>query len=340
MPELKALINSLIKKNRTLEDFSILTSENSLNIIYEFLEKLQSDKSIIYNPYGSGYTGEAIFLEAPTGSGKDTLFRQLSEQNKEKKYVELNMDMFRNNYMAFIPNLDSLNDIDFAKQTNQFSYAIFLLIQELLLEYFPGTNVVISGTLRETDWIEKLMIKYKTDLKTKYTLKLITMAITEKEGLYSVIKRYVDMVDEKKELKIDTPSRYTSSEYYYETFEKFLHNFGYFISIFESSSQNLIDSVEVYRRTTTPDSFVDNNLVYSSKHKSYQYYNAISAVTDLRKKPYKIPVSDAIDTVSKIKGNLDHFQKQGTLADILYSLAPIVKNYKPDTSLKQSGLNR
>ena len=42
------------------------------------------------------------------------MFKQLSTQNKEKKYVELNMDMFRNNYMAYISDLDSLNDIDFA----------------------------------------------------------------------------------------------------------------------------------------------------------------------------------------------------------------------------------
>lgn len=330
MLDLKTLIHSMILKKRNLEDFSMLTPENSSELINGFLEDLQKDGSITYNPNSSGYSGEVIFLEAPTGSGKDLMFKQLSTQNKEKKYVELNMDMFRNNYMAYISDLDSLNDIDFAKQTNQFSYAIFLLIQELLLEYFPGTNIVISGTLRETDWIEKLMIKYKTNLKTNYSLKLITMAITEKEGLYSVIERYVNMVDEKNKLKINSPSRYTSSEYYYETFDKFLQNFGYFISIFKSPSQNLIDSVEVYRRTTTPDSFVDNNLVYSSKHKSYKYYDAISAVVDLRKKPYKVPVSNAIDTVSKIKKNIDHFQEQGTLADILYSLAPIVKNYEPD----------
>lgn len=328
---LENTVIKLIQKKRDSGEFTMLTPENSLKMIIDFLTNLQNDNYITFNPNGFNQKGEVIFLEAPTGSGKDNLFIQLSKQNPEKHYIELNMDMFRKHYKLFISNNESLNDIDFAKLTNQFSYEIFLLIQEILLDYYPGTNIIISGTLRETDWIEDLMKIYKSNQMTKYTLKLITLTISKKEGLYSVIKRYVNIVDEKRKSSsfISGTARYTSSEYYSETFDNFATNFGYFVNIFENTPGELIDSIEIYRRNKSLIDFNDDNLIYSSNREKDKNKNPISTLRTLRDQAYQIPLDDVIDTLNKVKENLIYLKEQNTLIDILYTLSSLL-NYNVD----------
>lgn len=329
MQYLENTVIKLIQKKRDSGEFTMLTPENSLQMIIDFFTNLQNNNCITSNPKDFNHNGEVIFLEAPTGSGKDNLLLQLSKQNPEKNYIELNMDMFRKHYKLFISNNKALNDIDFAKLTNQFSYEIFLLIQEILLNYFPGTNVIISGTLRETDWIEDLMKNYKSNKNTKYTLKLITLTISKEEGIYSVIKRYVNIVDRKRKSSnfMSGTARYTSSEYYNETFEKFISNFEYFVNIFKNSPGGLIDSIEIYRRNRSLIDFNDDNLVYSSNREKDKNKNPLSVIQTLRNQAYQVPLDDAIETLYTVKENLTYLKKQNTLIDILYTLSSLL-NYK------------
>lgn len=329
MQELKIIIDNLIQKKRNENEFSVLTTENSLELVYKFLTELQLNDFIKYNPKSSNNKGEVIFLEAPTGSGKDNIFLQLSLQNPDKKYVELNMDIFRKYYPLYIPNITELNDIDFAKITNQFTYELFILIQETLLECFPGTNIIITGTLREIDWNEKLMRRYKEDLKTDYKVKLLSLAIPKNEGLYSVIKRYVYIVDGKKRESSSKKgtARYTSSEYYNETYERFISNFEYFVKMFNEEPGKVIDCIEIYRRNKSLKDFKDDNLVYSSNRICDKLRDPISVIKQLREQAYSVPKRDAIDTLNLIVKNKDYLQNQNTLIDILYTLAPLL-NYR------------
>lgn len=334
MQDIENIISNLIQKKRKDNEFCVLTPENSLHLVSDFIRNLQNNSFITLNPYSSNQKGEVIFLEAPTGSGKDNLFLQLSFQNPDKKYVELNMDMFRKYYSLFIPNYKELNDIDFAKLTNQFSYEIFLLIQEILLDYYPGANIIISGTLREIDWNEKLMRRYKSDKKTEYTLKLISLAIPKKEGLYSVIKRYIYIVESSRRFSdfTDGTARYTTSEYFNETYDKFIKNFEYFVNMYKVAPGEIIDSIEVYRRNRSLKDFKDDNLVYSSDREEDANNDPISVIKELREKDYSIPTVDAIEIQDLIKANTDYLLEQNTYRDIVETLASLLncKKYNPE----------
>ena len=339
MQELKNAISNIIQKKRNENEFCVLTTENSVDLVYKLLTELQSNHFIKYDPNSSNNRGEVIFLEAPTGSGKDNIFLQLSLQNPDKKYVELNMDIFRKYYPLFIPDVAELNDMDFAKATNQFTYELFILIQEILLECFPGTNIIITGTLREIDWNESLMRRYKEDPKTDYKVKLISLAIPKDEGLYSTIKRYVYIADGKireSNSKKGT-ARYTSSEYYHETYEGFINNFGYFVNMFNQEPGKIIDCIEIYRRNRSLKDFKDDNLVYSSDRISDKLRNPMSVIKELREQAYSVPKDDAIDTLDLIIKNKDYLQGQDTLIDILYTLAPLL-NYRREKKEEASPL--
>ena len=138
---------------------------------------------------------ELIFVAAPTGAGKDTLVARLNYNNKEKKYIELNMDIFRHYFPIFIQDIKKINDKNFANITNEFSYEIYVTIQDILLQEFPGTNIIITGTLREIDWVEKALYKFKQDKKTDYEIKFACLAVPKKESAMSIIRRYLGIID-------------------------------------------------------------------------------------------------------------------------------------------------
>jgi len=337
MQEKEKIINFIDEKLNHNDDFSILKQEpeNCKQIICSFLSELKSNDFIKYIsdlPNLSKRQGEAIFLEAPTGSGKDRLFLQLSLEHPEKRYVELNMDMFRNKYKFFIKDLKELNDIDFAKATNEFSYELFILIQEILLKYYPGTNVVITGTLREKEWNEQLMRRYKQDDKTNYSIKLITLAISIKEGLYSIIERYVRIVESKRNKGSSSKgdARYTSSEYFYETNEKFKRNFEEFVSLYKKAPGELIDSIEIYKRKRFTH---DRNLVYVLNKENGESRDPISIIDWLRNQEYNIPLNDAKEVLDLIKTNSEYLMEQNTYRDIVETLA-VLLNYRRKTPIE------
>ena len=326
MNDLNDLLIAKINKKRK-EGICLFLNEDNAKLILSMINGLIDRNMVNTN---SKQRGEVIFLEAPTGSGKDNIFLQLLAQHPEKKYIELNMDMFRKYYKLFLKDSDKLRDLEYSKKTNQFTYEIFIVLQEILVEFFPGTNIVVSGTLRDIDWNLELMQYYK---KHDYIVKLITLTISRKEGLFSIIKRYVEAVDRKrKDASFQKgTARYTSFNYFNDTYEKFINNFSYFTNLFFANPGELIDVIEIYRRNNSLIDFNDNNLVYSSE---IDKDNPIEVIKELRNKEYILLNKDFNELICLIKKNYDYLYEQDTLMDILWTLSYLNNSYNYDEENK------
>lgn len=180
-------------KGVSQKHFSIL-GEKDVDLIQqifsndEYMNRLNQDFQNIPK------NADLIFVAAPTGAGKDSLVAKLEHDRPEKNYIELNMDRFRLYYKSILPDL-KLQDITYAEQTNELSYEIYYVIQQLLLNEFPGTNVIITGTLGETDWVENTFRMYKANEFTNYRITLASLAVPYMDSAFSILKRYVSLVD-------------------------------------------------------------------------------------------------------------------------------------------------
>ena len=317
MEDLKTIIIKELSSKKDDPFFKILTAENSSELIYSLVQKLIIDGKI--NPEKKE-TGEVIFLEAPTGAGKDAIFLQLVHENPDKNYIELNLDMFRKYYVRYFANNQTFNDMDYVRITNQFTYEMFTILQEILLKYFPSSNIVITGSLRETEWNENFMKIYK---QNNYKVSLVTVTISRQEGLYSIIKRYLEMVDTKRQRPdfIEGTVRYTSYNYFNETHEKFIDNFSYFVDLYNASPGKLIDTIKVYRRSKDLKDFKDDNLVYSSDINTQE--SPLLSVIRLRDAEYEVKEQDIAYIFSLIQMNRDYLEEQGTLKDLLLTIAAL-----------------
>lgn len=198
MNDLRDKIKEIIKREKENGHFSVLDSDKSVDLIQQILENYEVTNGIKQQDaedLKERKKAELIFVAAPTGAGKDTLVAKLNHNNKEKKYIELNMDMFRHYFPIFIQDIEKINDKNFASMTNEFSYEIYATIQDILLQEFPGTNIIITGTLREIDWVEKVFYKFKQDEKTDYEIKFACLAVPKKESAISIIQRYLGIID-------------------------------------------------------------------------------------------------------------------------------------------------
>ena len=322
MEDLKTIVFEELKSKKDDPFFRILTAENSSKLIYTIIERLIDNGKI--NP-NKKEAGEVIFLEAPTGAGKDAIFLQLVHENPEKNYIELNLDMFRKYYVRYFTNNQIFNDKDYVRMTNQFTYEMFTILQEILLKYFPSTNIVITGSLRETEWNENFMRIYK---QNNYKVSLVTVTISRQEGLYSIIKRYLELVDKKRQepnFKNGTV-RYTSYSYFNETHEKFIDNFAYFVDLYNASPGELIDTIKVYRRNKDLKEFKDDNLVYSSDINPTD--NPLLSVIKLRDAEYEVKEQDLSYIFSLIQKNREYLEEQGTLKDLLLTIAALTSTEK------------
>ena len=268
---------------------------------------------------------ELIFVAAPTGAGKDHLVVKLNYQNPEKRYVELNMDIFRQYFPFFIEDTSKITDKNFAFVTNEFSYEIYATIQEIILQEFPGTNIIITGTLRETDWVEDVFRRFKDDPKTAYKTKLLGLSVPKKESAISVIYRYLTIINSQKERlkKYPGTARYTTMKYHDETFERFPQNFEYFEEIFRKNPGELIDSVEVHTRSKDVNDLTENTKVYSSEDET-DSRTALDVINSLRDKDYSVKY-DYFSLISKrILANKDYLKSQETLKEVIRTLAEVL----------------
>ena len=328
MIDLKDKINEIIERETKKGHFFIITTKNATDLIQLLLENYEKTNNLKQDFSNLPKKGELIFLAAPTGAGKDSLVIKLCSQNPEKNYIELNMDMFRHYFPLFIPKDEPISDKTFANQTNQFSYEIFLVIQEIILTEFPGTNIIITGTLREIDWPQRIMENYKSNKNTKYKITLASLAVPKQDSSFSIIKRYAQIIaDQSKRRDFqEGTARYTSKEYHDETYDRFPSNLKYFENMFRQNPGELIDEFKVYRRSRAILDFKDDNLVYSSSRIQDSNKTAFMSILELRQKNFFIPVSDVIEVLKVVKLHSDYLNKQDTLRDVLNNLETIVGN--------------
>ena len=328
--DLKEKIREIIEKERSSNHFSILDTNKSVDLIaqiiknYEDLGKIEAEDKNLEN--GEKKKGELIFVAAPTGAGKDNLVAKLNYQNKDKNYIELNMDIFRYYFPFFIDKIGKLTDKTFAKETNEFSYEIFSTIQEVLFSEYPGTNIIITGTLREIDWVEEVFKKAKSDEKTDYNVKLACLAVPKKASSIAVIYRYLGIINVGKERleKYPGTARYTTMEYHDETYERFPKNFEYFERKFKENPGELIDCIEIYNRSKNVTDMKENSRVYSSDEDKDT--TALEVVNELRNKDYKVDYESFSLLVSRIIKNKEYLKSQGTLKEVVRNLA-VLLNY-------------
>lgn len=289
-------------------------------------------------------TADLVFIAAPTGAGKDTLVLKIKHDNPDKSYVVLNMDKFRHYYKAFKNSIsesypDGLKDRDFALQTNEFSYEIYYTIQEILLQNFPGTNIMITGTIHEIDWVEDTFRRFRANPYTNYTNKLLALAVPQKVCAFSAIKRYLASI------VISDPgtARFVNSNYYNKTINNFIANFGYFEKMLlpeEGTMRSLIDVVEVYKRSKIQTDFKEDTLLYSSeKHgKRHPVLIGQDMVNKVMTRSMQFTDMEIAELLDKIELLKEYLMEQGLyeeLISMVEELAPVKKNLIPENQIDQ-----
>ena len=258
---------------------------------------------------------ELTFVAAPTGAGKDTLVRKLTSQNPDKNYVVLNMDMFRHYYTDISTNIKEINDKDFAKKTNDISYEIYYLIEELILNYYPGTNVILTGTMKDTPWIESIFKKYKNH---KYNINLSVLTVPYQESAFSIFERYLNIVQTQlhSKRKDDSIIRYTDLKYHDETFTNFTKNLNYF-----ENSKDLISSVSVYRRDKSIHDLSEDTLIFSSTSPSlYKESTATATANSILNSANIISAERFSKLLELVEQNAHYLKEQGLYNEIGKSL--------------------
>lgn len=262
-------MDKLIEKTKALIEYEKRTNPDiqHLNSSHAALiAQIVSNYNLTPETPGTIPTAKMIFLGAPTGAGKDTLVRKLTAEHPEDNFVILNMDMFRHYHREITGSNDYISDKNYARATNQTSYELYYIIQELILREFPGTSVIVTGTMRDFDWVQEIVNRYKSDPKTKYDISLVTLAVPIKESAISIFERYLRLVDER-DSNSSAPLRYTDLEYHNDTVHKFSNNIHLIEDDYHQNPTNrLFNSIKVYRRNQDIFDVSEDTLIYDTKH--------------------------------------------------------------------------
>lgn len=261
LEELTLKIKNLIESEKLShpEDIQNLNSSHA-KLIAQILSNYDLSSSKDEFPHA-----QMIFVGAPTGAGKDTLVRKIMLDSPDTNFVVLNMDMFRHYHDEISPEHENIYDKDFAVKTNQTSYELYYIIQELILREFPGTNIIVTGTMRDLEWVKQIISRYKNDKMTNYQTSLVTLAVPTRESSFSIFERYLNMVHTRGDSTV--PLRYTDLTYHNDTVKKFVDTVQYFEKELALPAENrFFDSIRVYKRQKDITDFSENTLVYDSKH--------------------------------------------------------------------------
>lgn len=325
MVNLRDKISAIIQEEKRKKHFSVL-DDSSIELIQQIFNNYEATNDLKQDFNNIPKSADLVFVAAPTGAGKDNLVIKLNIEEPDKNYIELNMDIFRHYFSKFIPDISTLKDKTFAEQTNEFSYEMYVTIQEILLSEFPGTNIIITGTLWKTDWVEETFRRYKADTNTDYRIRLVSLAVPKKESAISIIKRYISIVDTQLQSDDFQPgtARYTSLKYHNDTFERFPTNLKYFEDLFRSNPGELIDSMQVYKRNSQMLDYTEDTLVYSSEREEDSEQTAVRAVLRLRSNLPRISNEDVLELLNLISKNKKYIDEQGVLMEIMTDLGSIL----------------
>lgn len=266
-----------------------------------------------------------IFLGAPTGAGKDVLVRKIMSENKDKAFVVLNMDIFRYYHNEISKSFEYISDKDFAKVTNQTSYELYYIIQKIILEKYPNTNVIVTGTIRDLNWVKKIINTYKESKLVHYQISLVTLAVPIIESAFSIYERYLTLVGARE--NSNTPLRYTELEYHNDTVKEFIQNIKFFEDDLAANSEtSLIDSIKVYCRNKDIAHVEENNLIFDSTA-SYNSEKASDIIGKIMLSEPDIN-SSRIDNLSNIIINNKYYlEKQELYETIISELKKIIPNF-------------
>ena len=260
---------------------------------------------------------QMIFLGAPTGAGKDTLVRKI---------------MFRHYHNEITAKPENISDIDFAVKTNQTSYEIYYIIQEIILREFPGTNVIVTGTMRDLDWVTQIIKRYKRDSKTNYSISFAALAVPIKESAFSIFERYLNLVNTRK--NSTSPLRYTSLAYHNDTVSNFLSN----VETVENSNRNpinkLFDSIKVYRRSKDILDLSEDTLICDTSN-PVANKSVIGTIREIMYSSNSIDSSRLSNLLDIIGKNADYLKNQNLYKSILtdlQTLFPQLSKHLEDTS--------
>ena len=273
---------------------------------------------------------EIIFVAAPTGAGKDTLVRKITSHNPDKNYVVLNMDMFRHYYSSVDSSL-SISDKNYAMDTNEVSYEIYYLIEELILNYYNNTNVILTGTIKDTPWIENILKKYK---KQNYSVSLSALAVPYSESAISIFERYLNMVKTQLESKSqdNSPIRFTGLQYHDETFNAFSNSLKHFEDSLNTEPNVLLDNINVYKRDKSIHDLSEDTLLYSSSVPSNT--TATNVVNSILNAEHTIAPQRFSKLLSIVEEYSDYLKSQNVYNETIESLKKIYSlNKKIDKSV-------
>ncbi len=328
MKDLVLKIEDLIKYEKTINSNIHYLNTSHAKMIAQILEELNLSKRKV--GIQGIYNAEMVFIGAPTGTGKDTLVRKIKLENPEKAFIVLNMDMYRHHYKDVIGANVVIPDKDYASATNQVSYEIYYILQEIILREFPGTNIIITGTMKDLNWVTQIVKRYKYDKKTKYKISLLTLAVPENENIFSIFERYLRLVDKNKNEK--GPLRYTSLDYHEATCKNFISNVKFFENTLNNKN-SLFDSIKVYRRNKDMFDFSEDTLVYDSDKKNINT-SAETSINNIITSNIPIEKSRANNLLSIIDKNTEYLKSQGVYTEIISGLSGILPGMKEDKYYK------
>lgn len=324
MSDLSDRIEQIIEKeNKNNPDIQYLNKSHT-KLITQIISNYNLLKSNSDFP-----EAKMIFLGAPTGSGKDILVRKIMAEDKSQNYVILNMDIFRYYHNELAKTDEYISDRDFAQKTNQTSYEIYYIIQKIILEEFPGTNIIVTGTIRDLNWVKDIINTFKNDKKTNYSISLVSLAVPVTESALSIFERYLNLVDSRD--SSNSPIRYTGLTYHNDTVKEFISNIDFFdTNLKNNDGEKIIDSIKVYRRNIDILDDSENNLIYDSNFDN----NNNTAAETLRRIMNSNPeinknrLSKLLDIVNR---NKEYLEKQELYDSIVNNLNSImIKNYVQD----------
>lgn len=323
-------MDNLIKKVEALIEYEKRTNPDiqHLNASHApLIAQIISNYNLKSEIPGTVPKAKMIFLGAPTGAGKDTLVRKLTAENPDENFVVLNMDMFRHYHREITGSSDYISDKNYAKATNQSSYELYYIIQELILREFPGTSVIVTGTMRDLDWIKEIVKRYKEEPKTNYDISLVTLAVPIKESALSIFERYLRLVD-KRDLNPGAPLRYTGLEYHNDTVHKFAESVRFFEdNLHQEQKNSYFNSIKVYRRSKDIFDISEDTLIYDSQKPDPQKC-AHAHIFSIMNSTANITRERISGILEIIKRNSDYLNSQGLLDSIPKDIENIV--VKPD----------
>ena len=235
------------------------------------------------------------------------------------------MDMFRH-YFSSIDSSQQISDKNFAANTNQISYEIYYLIEELILNYYNGTNIILTGTIKDTPWIENILKKYKN---YNYSVSLAILAVPYSESAISIYERYLNMVKTQLESKTndDSPIRFTGLQYHDETFNAFPKSLNFFENSLNSKPGVLLDNISVFKRDKSIHDLSEDTLLYSSSVPSST--TATDLVTSILNSEHTIDLKRFTTLLDITEKYSDYLKSKNVYNEILESLKKIYFKDKP-----------